>query len=102
MVLCVYLGDDGFPYNVGISSANETPGGFVAAASGAQLNYPRGWKPRHVLGKTVTGGHHKLEVYSVATAIFVSGTTFTITYILGGASTFSVQGRIGELRAIKA
>jgi hypothetical protein len=101
MVLCEYQSDSTDFYGVGISSANQGPGGFSALGPGAVVSIPRGWKLRHILGKSATGSGHKLEIATLVNELFIDGTTFTITYNLGAAGTFNVMGRIGELRAVK-
>lgn len=104
MVLCVYQSDNESNYNVGLSSANQTAGTFADAPVGAQMNFPRGWKMRHVLGIAFSATsviHHKQPCNSVDNVLFISGKTFTVSY---GAGTIAlgVQGRIGELRAQKS
>jgi|ERR1035437_137474 hypothetical protein len=102
MVLVVYNSDAGGPYNVAISVPNKTAGSFNNAAPGAQTNYPRGWKMRHVYGLSVgtVNESHKLPIASAANALYQSGGNFSIAYIPGSVN-FTVQGKIGEKRTNK-
>jgi hypothetical protein len=103
-VVVVYNSDDGFPYNVGVSSPNQVAGGFTAAAPGALINYPKVWRMRLVYGiytgTAAASAKHKLPIASSGNALYANGTSFVIAY-LNGSANFAVQGRKGEKRSAK-
>lgn len=102
-VVVVYSSDDTNNYNVGLSQSNATPGGFTAAPAGAQINYPKPWRMRHIYG--VNGlppdqDTHKLPCQNSDLALWKTGTNFIVAYLQGSTS-FIVQGRKGEQRRAK-
>ena len=101
MTVANYTSDDTNVYPVGIEVGRASAGGFTAAAAGTPLTYPRGWKMRHVQGKATSGtGSTSLPCAAPGNALFVSGGTFTISY-LNGSSDYQCEGRIGERRLNK-
>ncbi len=99
----VYNSDSGSSYNVGLSQPNGSAGGFSLAGSGSQITYPKPWRMRHVMGyATAHGGlaTHKLPINDPGNSLFLTGTSFTISYFPGSQS-FNVGGRLGEKRAFR-
>lgn len=101
MGIYLYVSDNGTTYTLGVSDPNASAGGFGAAPGGSVINYPKPWRTRHVWGfhedNTNGSSRHKLPVATRTTGVFVNGTQFTITYLLGAAN-FLIFGRIGEKR----
>jgi hypothetical protein len=101
LALYIYNTDNGTPYNAAISTVNAAADSWTASPPGSLSSLPRGLKMRHVLGKNSTGARHKLECDAINDSIFVVGNSFNLVYIGGGGGSYTVQGRIGELRALK-
>lgn len=106
-VIVIYNSDDGNQYILGLSNANQAAGGFSLADAGQEIDYPKPWRTRHVLGINSAGSggsgispRHKLPCASQSTSVFQTGGSFTISYN-GGAVSFDVQGRVGEKRKAK-
>ena len=102
MVVVIYTSDDTNNYKMGMSSSKAVAAGFSIAAAGTPTDYPRGWVPRHIYGKSTDDAESsmRLECPTATSAIFQTATNFTIPWILG-AKQFSVQGKFSEKRKVK-
>jgi hypothetical protein len=91
-----YQSDDGTEYYVGLKTTKASEGGFTAAPANSCVDFPRGWRMRHVCGRESGGSTATLPIKAADGAKFVSGGTFSLN-----GKTYSIQGKIGERRINK-
>jgi len=87
-----YTSDDGNDYTVHISDALAASGGFSASSSD-KVDYPRGWKMRHVYGEQTDGTRIAIPVADPGFALFVTGGSTTVY-----GQSYDCGGGIGEKR----
>lgn len=91
-----YTGDDGSDYVVGTTDDNAAVQAASPISPAGQAPLPRGWKPRHVIGRSIDGQVTRVPVFNESSSLWGADASFTKNGIA-----FDVQSRIGELRTLK-
>lgn len=91
-----YKSDDGTTYNIGTTLANGSAQSATPVAAGANPAYPRGFKVRHVFGKSSGGLKTRIPVLDPAATMWTAGGSVTKDSV-----TYTVEGKIGEKRVYR-